>query len=85
VLAREPIPTGSAASMADGALESFVRAAAIEIAPQRINAISPNVFTESLTDYADFFPGMGSVDLADVARAYVRSVEGAQTGQIYTL
>ncbi|TPQ22513.1 short chain dehydrogenase [Streptomyces sporangiiformans] len=83
ILAREPIPTGSAASMANGALEAFVRAAAIEIAPQRINAISPTVFTESLADYGDYFPGMASVDLADVAQAYVRSVEGAQTGQIY--
>jgi NAD(P)-dependent dehydrogenase (short-subunit alcohol dehydrogenase family) len=34
VLAREPVPTGSAASMANGAVEAFVRAAAIEIAPQ---------------------------------------------------
>ncbi|MBC9717693.1 short chain dehydrogenase [Streptomyces sp. TRM66268-LWL] len=83
VLAREPIPTGSAASMANGALEAFVRAAAIEIAPQRINAVSPTVFTESLDRYGDFFPGMPPVDLADVAQAYVRSVEGAQTGQIY--
>ncbi|GAA3776215.1 short chain dehydrogenase [Streptomyces coacervatus] len=85
VLAREPIPTGSAASMANGALEAFVRAAAIEIAPQRINAISPTVFTESLDSYGDYFPGMPSVDLADVTQAYVRSVEGAQTGQIYAL
>ncbi|MGW3037823.1 short chain dehydrogenase [Streptomyces sp. NPDC001178] len=85
VLAREPIPTGSAASMANGALEAFVRAAAIEIAPQRINAISPTVFTESLVAYGDYFPGMPPVDLADVTRAYVRSVEGAQTGQIYAL
>lgn len=85
VLAREPIPTGSAASMANGALEAFVRAAAIEIAPQRINAVSPTVFTESLADYGDYFPGMASVDLADVAQAYVRSVEGAQTGQVYAL
>ncbi|MER6417801.1 short chain dehydrogenase [Streptomyces sp. NPDC001137] len=85
VLAREPIPTGSAASMANGALEAFVRAAAIEIAPQRINAISPTVFTESLAAYGDYFPGMPPVDLADVTRAYVRSVEGAQTGQIYAL
>jgi NAD(P)-dependent dehydrogenase (short-subunit alcohol dehydrogenase family) len=83
ILAREPIPTGSAASMANGALEAFVRAAAIEIAPQRINAVSPTVFTESLADYGDYFPGMAPVDLADVAQAYVRSVEGAQTGQIY--
>ncbi|MCD9875971.1 short chain dehydrogenase [Streptomyces guryensis] len=85
VLAREPIPTGSAASMANGALEAFVRAAAIEIAPQRVNAVSPTVFTESLGEYGDYFPGMPPVDLADVTQAYVRSVEGAQTGQIYAL
>ncbi|MBC9731319.1 short chain dehydrogenase [Streptomyces sp. TRM68367] len=85
VLTREPIPTGTAASMANGAVEAFVRAAAIEIAPQRINAVSPTVFTESLAKYGDFFPGMPPVDLADVAQAYVRSVEGAQTGQVYAL
>ena len=85
VLAREPVPTGSAASLANGAVESFVRAAAIEIAPRRINAVSPTVFTESLDDYGDFFPGMEPVDLAEVARAYVRSVEGAQTGRVYEL
>lgn len=85
ILAREPIPLGSAASVANGAVEAFVRAAAIEIAPQRINAVSPNVFTESLAKYGNYFPGMGSVDLAQVAQAYVRSVEGAQTGQVYEL
>ncbi|MEU1788472.1 short chain dehydrogenase [Streptomyces sparsogenes] len=85
VLAQEPIVTGAAAALANGAVEAFVRAAAIEIAPQRVNAVSPNVFTESLDSYGDFFPGMGSVPLEDVARTYVRSVEGAQTGQIYRL
>ncbi|EWM12295.1 short chain dehydrogenase [Kutzneria sp. 744] len=85
ILAREPIRTGAAASLANGALEAFVRAAAIEIAPRRINAVSPNVFTEALDGYGEFFPGMGSVSLADVAQAYVRSVEGPQTGQVYAL
>ncbi|MFI1993376.1 short chain dehydrogenase [Actinoplanes sp. NPDC020271] len=85
ILAREPIVTGSAASMANGAVEAFARAAAVEIAPQRVNVVSPAVFTESLTAYAPFFPGMEPVDLSRVAQAYVRSVEGAQTGQIYTL
>ncbi len=84
VLARVPILTGAAASMANGALESFVRAAAVEVSPQRVNAVSPTVFTESLEDYGSFFPGMAAVDLDAVALAYVRSVEGAQTGQIYT-
>ncbi|MBW4721980.1 short chain dehydrogenase [Saccharothrix obliqua] len=83
VLAREPVVGGSAASLANGALESFVRAAAIEIAPRRVNAVSPTVFTESLPDYGDFFPGVPPVDLVAVARAYVRSVEGAQTGQVF--
>lgn len=85
VLARDPIRTSSAASMANGAMEAFVRAAALEIAPQRINAISPTVFTESLGKYGAFFPGIPSVDLAEVAQAYVRSIEGADTGRIYTL
>lgn len=83
VTTREPIVTGAAASMANGAVEAFVRAAAIEIAPQRINAVSPTVFTESLDHYGSFFPGMPPVDLAVVAQAYVRSVEGPQTGQVY--
>jgi NAD(P)-dependent dehydrogenase (short-subunit alcohol dehydrogenase family) len=83
VLAREPIVTGAAASLVNGAVEAFVRAAAIEIAPQRINAVSPTVFTEALDTYGDYFPGMKPVPLADVAQAYVRSIEGRQTGQVY--
>jgi NAD(P)-dependent dehydrogenase (short-subunit alcohol dehydrogenase family) len=67
IAAREPIPTGTAASMANGAVDACVRAAAIEIAPQRINAVSPNVVTESLAEYGAYFPGMGSVDLASAA------------------
>jgi len=62
-----------------------VRAAAIEIAPQRINAVSPSVVTESLAEYGEYFPGMGSVDLALVAQAYVRSIEGGLTGQVFAL
>ncbi|MBG0831366.1 short chain dehydrogenase [Planomonospora sp. ID67723] len=85
VLARDPVVTGSAASMANGAVEAFVRAAAIEIAPQRVNAVSPTIFTESLKEYGSYFPGFLPVDLADVTAAYVRSIEGAQTGQVYTL
>jgi NAD(P)-dependent dehydrogenase (short-subunit alcohol dehydrogenase family) len=85
VLAREPVRTGTAASLVNGAVEAFVRAAAIEIAPQRVNAVSPTVFTESLDAYGDLFAGMEPVDVADAARAYVRSVEGAQTGQVYEL
>lgn len=85
VLARSPIVTGAAASMAGGAIESYVRAAALEIAPQRINVASPTVITEALEAYGDYFPGFASVDAAVVARAYVRSIESRETGQIYVL
>ena len=85
VLSREPIVTGSAAALANGAVEAFVLAAALEIAPQRINAVSPTVVTESLDRYGDVFPGYPPVDLADVARAYVRCVDGAETGKVFRL
>lgn len=83
VLGQEPIATGSAAAMVNGAVESFVRAAALEIAPQRVNAVSPTVFTESLPKYEAYFPGIPPVGLDLVARAYVRSVEGAETGRVF--
>jgi NAD(P)-dependent dehydrogenase (short-subunit alcohol dehydrogenase family) len=84
ILAEQPIRAGSSASMVNGALESFVRAAAIEL-PRglRINAVSPNVFAESMPGYAPFFRGFEAIPVARAALAFSRSVEGAQTGQDY--
>ena len=75
--------SGSTGGVLAAAVEAFVRAAAIELPPQRINAVSPTVAEESLPAYGPFFAGMEPVPAARVATAYVRSVEGAQTGQIY--
>lgn len=83
ILTEEPIVAGSAASAANGAVEAFVRAAAIELPPRRINAVSPTVAQESLPAYGPFFAGMEPVPASRVATAYVRSIEGAQTGQVY--
>jgi NAD(P)-dependent dehydrogenase (short-subunit alcohol dehydrogenase family) len=85
VLAREPILTGAAASLANGALESFVMAAAAELPRRlRINAVSPTVLAEA-TGYHEFFPGFSRVPAETVGRAFVKSVEGIQTGQVYAL
>jgi NAD(P)-dependent dehydrogenase (short-subunit alcohol dehydrogenase family) len=84
VLAREPIRTGAVASLVNGALESFVLAASVELR-QRINAVSPTVFTEALEAYGDFFPGFEPVPVAAAARAYVKSIDGVATGQVYRL
>ncbi|MCP2261172.1 Enoyl-(Acyl carrier protein) reductase [Streptoalloteichus tenebrarius] len=84
VLSHDPIRTGSVASLVNGALDSFVRAAAIELPDgRRINAVSPTVLSESAEKYADFFPGFPPVPAAQAAMAYVKSIEGAQTGQVY--
>jgi NAD(P)-dependent dehydrogenase (short-subunit alcohol dehydrogenase family) len=84
VLSHDPIPWGSSASMVNGALESFVQAAAIELPRgQRINAVSPTLFVESSEAYGPYFPGFKPVPVADAARAIVKSVEGRQTGQVY--
>jgi len=78
---RDPVVSGVAAATVNGAVDAFVKAAAIEIAPVRINAVSPSVFTESLDTFGDFFPGFIPVDLADVARGFQKGVEGASTGE----
>ncbi|MGQ4486788.1 short chain dehydrogenase [Streptomyces sp. 372A] len=83
ILTEEPVVAGAAASAANGAVEAFVRAAAIELPPQRVNAVSPTVAEESLPAYGPFFAGVEAVPAARVATAYVRSVEGAQTGRVY--
>ncbi len=85
VLAREPIATGVAASVANGAVEAFVMAAAVEL-PRgiRINAVSPTVLEEA-TGYHSFFPGFPQAPSSAVGQAYVRSVEGLQTGRVFAV
>lgn len=86
VLARDPVRTGSIASLANGAIEAFVRTAAIELPRgQRINAVSPTVFAESADAYGDLFAGFVPVPVRRAAEAYVRSIEGHQTGQVYVM
>ncbi|MGO2663587.1 short chain dehydrogenase [Mycetocola reblochoni] len=82
VLTADPIPTGTAASVANAGIEAFVRTSAGAIGRGiRINAISPGVLVES-PQFHDSFPGFEPVPAARVAQAYLRSVEGIDTGRI---
>ncbi len=84
ILNRDPIRYGSSAAMVNGALDGFVKGAAIEMSRGlRINVVSPTVLEESMTDYADYFHGFMPVSAARAAMAYSKSVEGNQTGQLY--
>ncbi|QXI52302.1 short chain dehydrogenase [Pseudomonas alvandae] len=83
VLSHDPIKSGASAALVNGALDSFVRAAAIELPGLRVNSVSPNVLLEAMDKYAPYFRGYKPVPAADVALAYAKSVEGLQTGQTF--
>ncbi|WP_282452970.1 short chain dehydrogenase [Pseudomarimonas salicorniae] len=86
VLAEQPIRYGAAASMVNAGVQGFVRAAALEL-PRglRINAVSPGVLVESMPGYAPWFRGFEPVPAARAALGFSRSVEGADTGQVYRI
>jgi NAD(P)-dependent dehydrogenase (short-subunit alcohol dehydrogenase family) len=86
ILADHPIVAGTSATMVNGAIEGFVRAAAIEL-PRglRINAVSPTVFVESMERYGPFFRGFEPTPVARAALGFSRSIEGRETGKVYKL
>jgi NAD(P)-dependent dehydrogenase (short-subunit alcohol dehydrogenase family) len=81
VLAHAPMPGSAAISLANAAVEGFVRAAALE-APRgiRVNAVSPPWVTETLVALK-MDPAQG-LPAAVVARSYVESVTGRASGAV---
>ncbi|MOA46528.1 short chain dehydrogenase [compost metagenome] len=74
---------GTALSLVNGAINSFVIGAAVELENGvRINAISPGVVENSRDYYGPYFPGHVPVSMERVAAGYIKSVEGAITGQV---
>lgn len=86
IATRHTIPGASGFTMANAAIEGFARAAAIEM-PRgiRINVVSPGVLAESPPPVFELFAGFEPVPVARVALAYLRSIEGGQTGQVFTV
>lgn len=86
VLDRDPIPMGSGAAMANGALAGFVTGAAIEM-PRglRLNVVSPGVLDVSMPRYGAWFAGHEPVAAHRVGLAFRKSVEGLLTGQVMSV
>ena len=81
-LTYEPQKNFANASAANGAVEAFVRAAAIELENGiRINAVSPTVIEDS-PQYFPFFPGDIPVTMQQLEFGFRKSVFGANTGQV---
>jgi hypothetical protein len=74
---------GANASTMNGAINGFVKGAAIELeSGVRINAVGPDIVEESPA-YFSYFPGHIPVTMSRVTQAYIKSVLGGQTGQLY--
>jgi NAD(P)-dependent dehydrogenase (short-subunit alcohol dehydrogenase family) len=83
ILATRPTPGGAAISLVNAGVDGFTRAAALELPRgQRINVVSPPWVAETLTAMGR--DPSGGLPAADVARSYVESVEGKQTGAVIT-
>ena len=81
-LTHEPQLNFANASAANGAVEAFVRAAAIELKNGiRINAVSPRVI-ENSPQYFPYFPGDIPVTMRQLEYGFRKSVFGANTGQV---
>ncbi len=81
-LTHEPQLNFANAAAANGAVDAFVRAAAIELENGvRINAVSPTVI-EASPQYFPHFPGEIPVTMRQLEFGFRKSVFGANTGQI---
>ncbi len=81
-LTHDPQLNFANASAANGAVEAFVRAAAIELENGiRINAVSPTVI-ENSPHYFPFFPGDIPVTMQQLEYGFRKAVFGANTGQV---
>ena len=86
IMKDDPITEGASAAMANGGVAAFVKSAAIDLEDgKRINCVSPNVLEESMDAYSEAFIGFTPVPGYKVATAYLKSVEGRQTGQEYQI
>lgn len=85
IMSRMPWFGGIGASIVDGGIEAFVIGAAAELGrDRRINAISPTIVQESIDKIGtNLLPGHQPVPASQVAGAYLRSIEGIETGQTF--
>jgi NAD(P)-dependent dehydrogenase (short-subunit alcohol dehydrogenase family) len=84
-LTNQPQINFANASAANGAVEGFIRAAAIELGNGiRINAVSPTVIEDS-PHYFPFFPGEIPTTMRELEYGFRKSVFGSGTGQVITM
>ncbi len=83
ILADDPVDMTTSAAMVNGAINSFVKAVALELEDgKRINVICSDLVEDSFEKYKDYFPGNTPVPMHKIVDGYVKSIEGKNTGRI---
>ena len=78
--ARYPASGSAIITTVNAAVEAFVRAAAVERLPLRVNAVSPGWVSETLAEMGGD-PGIG-IPAADVAQVFVSQLRDGASGSI---
>ena len=82
ILAEHPVRMTTSAAMVNGGIHSFVKAAALELPPVRINVVASGLVEDAVDHYAPYFPGHNPIPMWKVVNGFVKAVEGADTGKI---
>src|SRR5208282_1079916 len=78
--AQYPSPGAAILTTVNAAVEAFVRAAAVEPIPVRVNAVSPGWVAETLQAMGR--DPAGGISAADVARVFLRQLRDGASGSI---
>ncbi|MBT8219645.1 MAG: short chain dehydrogenase, partial [Bacteroidia bacterium] len=83
ILADDPVYMTTSAAMVNGALHSFVKAAALEMHNgHRINVVACGLVEDSAEKYQDYFPGHNSISMSKCINGYVKCIRGHSNGEI---
>ncbi|MCW5951265.1 MAG: short chain dehydrogenase [Propionibacteriaceae bacterium] len=88
IMSRIPWRGGASAAVTNGGIDGFVVSLAAELdRDRRINSVSPSIVQESIDALGgrNPLPGHRPVTANEVALAFLRSVEGIETGQTFTV
>lgn len=83
ILADHPVLMTTSAAMVGGAIHSFVKAVSLELKNNiRINVVSSGLVEDAIEHYEAYFPGHNPIPMKKVVNGFVKSVEGAGSGEI---
>lgn len=82
ILADDPVLMTTSAAMVNGAINSFVKAAALELNHHRINVVSAGLVEDAYEKYKNYFPGHEPVTMKSVVFGYEKSILGKINGEV---